>query len=177
MTPLHRLPDWRPRLVSFVNSVRARPFAYGTHDCALFAAGAVEAMTGVDLAKDWRGAYSSLKEGLHVLRNLPWSDVFIPQSDYVRSHYDDSFDVDDWVFDGTDTEQQEADLKTGPVALVAHHFEKIPPAFAQIGDIAVIGEVGIPALGVFEGEMILVLREEGLGLMPRAAAACAYRVG
>ena len=38
-----RLPDWRGRLGAHLAAARARPFCYGTHDCATFAAGAVEA--------------------------------------------------------------------------------------------------------------------------------------
>lgn len=129
-----RLPDWRPRLVAYLEEVRARPFAYGSHDCALFVAGAVAAMTGFDAAAGFRGRYSTLTGGLKLLTGA--------------NH----------------------------VQLVRNLFEAVPPAFAQVGDIAVIGEIGIPALGLFDGEMIVVLREEGLGRMPRAAATQAYRV-
>ncbi len=134
---LTRLTDWRPRLVAYLAGVTARPFAYGTHDCALFAAGAVEAMTGHDLAAHYRGLYGSLKEGLKLLGR---------------------------------------ERLTDHVALLRYLFEEIPAAFATVGDIAVIGEVGTPALGIFEGEQIIVLRETGLGLMPRAAATLAFRV-
>lgn len=34
------------------------PFAWGGNDCALFAADGIEAMTGVDIAADFRGNYS-----------------------------------------------------------------------------------------------------------------------
>ena len=129
-----RLPDWRPRLVAYIEEVRARPFAYGSHDCALFVAGAVAAMTGFDPAAGFRGRYESLTSGLKLMTG----------ADHVQ--------------------------------LVRSLFDAVPPAFAQVGDIAVIGEVGIPALGLFEGEMILVLRDEGLGRLPRAAATKAFRV-
>ena len=129
-----RLPDWRPRLVAYLEEVRARPFAYGSHDCALFVAGAVQAMTGFDAAAGFRDRYDSLKGGLKLL------------------------------------------TKGDHVALVARLLAEVPPSFAQVGDIAVIGQVGVPALGLFEGETILVLRDEGLGHMPRAAATQAFRV-
>ena len=129
-----RRPDWRPRLVAYLEEVRARPFAYGSHDCALFAAGAVMAMTGADLAADYRGRYTGLKEGLKL-------------------------------------------AGTSHLRILRQHFEEVPTAFAGVGDLALIGEVGFPALGIFEGEHILVLREDGLGLMPRAAATQAWRVG
>lgn len=131
---IRRLPDWRPRLSAYLERVRRRPFAYGTHDCTLFAAGAVEAMTGVDLAVDFRGRYRSLKEGLKLARG---------------SHLD----------------------------ILRRSFAPVDPAFASVGDIALIGEVGYPALGLFEGQHIFVLRDpEGLGLIPRAAATQAWQV-
>lgn len=62
-----RFPDWQNRLAAYVEAIRAVPFSYGYHDCALFAAGAVEAMTGEDLSKKWRG-YRSLDDGIAKLR-------------------------------------------------------------------------------------------------------------
>lgn len=65
-----RFDDWYPRLVAYVSRVRFLPFEYGRHDCALFAAGAVEAMTGNDPAAKLRGKYSTLAGGLRKLRRL-----------------------------------------------------------------------------------------------------------
>ena len=144
-----RLPDWRPRLVAYLARITATPFAYGTHDCALFAAGAVEAMTGEDLAAPYRGRYGSLKGGLKCLAKAGAADH---------------------------------------VALIRARCDQIAPAFAAVGDIAVIGPEaaisagtsrvapGPAALGIFEGEHIVVLREEGLGFVPRATATLAFRV-
>jgi len=67
MKQLVRYPDWRGRLVGYLNSVAARRFRPGRHDCALFVAGGIEAMTGVDLAAEWRGGYSSLEGGRALL--------------------------------------------------------------------------------------------------------------
>lgn len=41
-----RLPDWPERLADYVESMRDDPFEWGKNDCATFAAGAVEAITG-----------------------------------------------------------------------------------------------------------------------------------
>ena len=54
-TPLQRLPDWRLRLDALVYSRLHEPFAWGSNDCALFAADCVQAITGVDLAVELRG--------------------------------------------------------------------------------------------------------------------------
>lgn len=59
MTVRMRFPDWPKRLADHVESMRDKPFAYGSNDCALFAAGAIEAITGDDLASDLRGRYTT----------------------------------------------------------------------------------------------------------------------
>lgn len=69
-----RRPDWQSRLVDYLGRASRTPFAPGRHDCALFAAGAVEAMTGVDLAASWRGRYRSLRGGVRVLRREGYRD-------------------------------------------------------------------------------------------------------
>lgn len=50
-----RLPDWQLRLEAFVAQRQAMPFAWGANDCALFAADAVQAITGRDPAPHLRG--------------------------------------------------------------------------------------------------------------------------
>lgn len=74
MTRLQRRPDWILRLMAWLESCHATPFAYGRHDCALFAAGAVEAMTGHDFAAPFRGRYATLAGGLRVLRRAGFAD-------------------------------------------------------------------------------------------------------
>lgn len=41
-----RRRDWQERLATYLHQRMATPFAWGSHDCCTFAAGAVEAMTG-----------------------------------------------------------------------------------------------------------------------------------
>lgn len=58
MQTLHRLDDWRARLAAEMDRQRRAPFRWGSHDCALgFATGIVEAITGADLARGYRGTY------------------------------------------------------------------------------------------------------------------------
>ena len=56
---MQRLADWEPRIAAYLDACADRPFAYGTHDCCLFAAGAIEALTGVDAGAPWRGRYKT----------------------------------------------------------------------------------------------------------------------
>lgn len=56
---MKRFRDWEQRLSFACMAVTERPHAWGTHDCALYAADCVLAMTGVDLAEDYRGRYTT----------------------------------------------------------------------------------------------------------------------
>jgi hypothetical protein len=70
---MKRLNDWHARLVGYLHSATSTPFQYGHHDCTLFAAGAVRAMTGEDLAEGYRGRYTTLSGGLRVLRKAGYA--------------------------------------------------------------------------------------------------------
>lgn len=59
-----RRRDWEKRLRTYIRSHADTPFAWGTHDCAMATAGAIEAMTGVDPAAAHRGQYSTEAEAL-----------------------------------------------------------------------------------------------------------------
>lgn len=49
-----RRPDWRVRLDAYVAAAWRAPFDWGSNNCGLFVAGAIEAMTGVDPAAELR---------------------------------------------------------------------------------------------------------------------------
>ena len=63
-----RYEDWPERLDAFFASRRHAEFAYGVHDCCLFAADAVEAITGIDPASEFRSTYHSRFGSLRRLR-------------------------------------------------------------------------------------------------------------
>lgn len=71
---MDRLPDWKPRLIAWLTSIAGTPFAPGTHDCALFVAGAIHAMTGEDPAAPFRGRYTTVRGGLRVIRDAGFGD-------------------------------------------------------------------------------------------------------
>lgn len=68
--PAVRLPDWPARLAAMVAAAHPRPFAWGVHDCCLWAADAVLATTGHDPAADLRGQYSTAGAGQRALQRL-----------------------------------------------------------------------------------------------------------
>jgi hypothetical protein len=63
-----RYQDWPERLHKLVADVQNKPFAWGEHDCCLFAAGAVQELTGIDHAADLRGSYSTVAEAAKILK-------------------------------------------------------------------------------------------------------------
>lgn len=66
---LRRHPLWRQNLNELIRVNALRPFAWGEWDCALWAATAVHAMTGVDFAEPYRGKYSDSSECAKLLRD------------------------------------------------------------------------------------------------------------
>ena len=62
---IRRLPDWQKRLTPVLARAARTPCE---HDCALFGADALAAMTGTDLAAPYRGRYRTLTGGLRLLR-------------------------------------------------------------------------------------------------------------
>jgi hypothetical protein len=54
---LTRREDWPSRLAAALEEARDKPFKWGSHDCGLFAADCVLAMTDTDPAALYRGQY------------------------------------------------------------------------------------------------------------------------
>ncbi len=63
-----KLPGWQKRLTDFLRANHARPFQPGRWDCAIWAAGAVEAMTGEDHLRGFRDTAPSRKVGANSRR-------------------------------------------------------------------------------------------------------------
>ncbi len=67
--------DWEQRLHAFLESEKAKPFAWGTHDCCIFAANWILALTGVDIAEDFRGKYTDEASCTALMAKLGYADV------------------------------------------------------------------------------------------------------
>jgi hypothetical protein len=65
-----RIISWEDALVNYIAIKRNEPFEYGINDCCMFAAGAVEAITGQDPMSEFRGQYDSLKTSLKVIKEI-----------------------------------------------------------------------------------------------------------
>lgn len=68
---LTRKPHWATRdFHAFLSRRCEIPFAWGTNDCALFAADAIEAITGTDIAAAFRGKYSDQAGALATVKEV-----------------------------------------------------------------------------------------------------------
>ena len=67
---MKRREDWPEQLAACIDAARDRPFVWGEHDCTLFAANCVQAMTGHDYAEGYRGSYSDALSGARLIAQL-----------------------------------------------------------------------------------------------------------
>jgi len=64
---MKRIECWTHILDDFMAAAN-RPFEWGAWDCGLFSADCIQAMTGVDIAAEFRGRYSTAKGARKVMR-------------------------------------------------------------------------------------------------------------
>lgn len=65
-----KLADWESRLSALVTQAHTRPFAWGSHDCCLWAADCVLAQTGIDHGEGIRGTYADAREAIAMLDSM-----------------------------------------------------------------------------------------------------------
>lgn len=62
--------DWPERLAAMVEEARNKPFAWGSHDCALWACSVIAMLTDIDPAESVRGTYQTTVGAVRALREL-----------------------------------------------------------------------------------------------------------
>ncbi|NWO06875.1 MAG: hypothetical protein HLX50_14620 [Alteromonadaceae bacterium] len=67
---MKRLNDWPTQLANFLLEKQKQPFEWGSNDCCLFAADAILAMGGRDVAKDVRGRYKTAIGAHRIMKKL-----------------------------------------------------------------------------------------------------------
>ena len=72
---MKRREDWSTRLCTTIENYSSKDFKWGNSDCCLFICDCVEVMTGVDLAKDFRGRYSSKFEAYKLVKDLGFNSL------------------------------------------------------------------------------------------------------
>lgn len=100
MIELKRKRNWYSKLAKYLNSVQRKKFVYGDFDCSVgLCAGAVETITGVDLAAEFRGKYTDAdgakaaitSSGFETLGDLVAS--MLPEITRKQSHTGDIAEV------------------------------------------------------------------------------------
>jgi len=84
---MFRLPSWQSELSRYLLSCERTPFSYGHLDCGLFAAGAIETMTGVDIAWQLRGKYHSRTEAFTAVKELCGKATMAAIADHLFALY------------------------------------------------------------------------------------------
>lgn len=64
-------------LDAFLRDHMAKPFVWGSNDCCLFAANAIQAMTGEDIADDFRDKYDSQASAFALIKSVTGGDSVI----------------------------------------------------------------------------------------------------
>jgi hypothetical protein len=82
---LIRFQNWPELLAEKIERSRELSFAWGIHDCALFCADAIFAMTGIDLASDLRGTYKTEKGAQRRIRTLGFESLEALVSERLES--------------------------------------------------------------------------------------------
>ena len=67
---MERRENWEHFLSEFIFKRKDSSFKYGQNDCCLFVADAVEKITGVDIAEEFRGQYTTKAEAYKLLMNF-----------------------------------------------------------------------------------------------------------
>lgn len=65
---LTRKQDWQLHFEKCVSDNYNKKFEWGTHDCWLWSANLVLAITGEDIAKEYRGKYNSARTALEIIK-------------------------------------------------------------------------------------------------------------
>lgn len=79
---LMRLKDWRPRLDDYLQSIEGKGFDWAELNCAFFVADCVLAMTGVDMAAEFRGKVTDLASALVEMQRHGYVDHI----DFAEKH-------------------------------------------------------------------------------------------
>ena len=131
---MSRVHGWHGRLTRYLAEARKKPYEVGVHDCALFAAGAIEAITGVDLASSFRGRYDTIEQGMSLVNK----EGFIDHIDMARAHF---------------PSERPARAHIGDLAVV-----RIGESVVALGVVAgsrvyILGEKGVGVVGLMDRDL------------------------
>jgi hypothetical protein len=71
----------------FIDARLNTPFAWGSNDCALFAADAIQAITGVDIADDFRGKYKAKTGAVKAINSVAGGSTLADATSYCAQKH------------------------------------------------------------------------------------------
>jgi len=76
-----RVKHWERKLDDYIEASRHKPFKWGSHDCALFVAGAFDVLTNSKVQKKYKGKYESEITARRMVKNglLKEIDKYCPR--------------------------------------------------------------------------------------------------
>jgi hypothetical protein len=83
-----RCDKWELSLEVLIGLRYLTPFEFGVHDCCLFAADAILAITGVDIATPYRGKYHDEATGIALNKEVTGGDSVDACMDYACKEHD-----------------------------------------------------------------------------------------
>jgi hypothetical protein len=154
---LTQRPNAQRSLDTFLLARRSVPFAWGSNDCALFAADAILAHTGIDIAADFRGKYSDEAGAFALIRSVTGAGTNPATAvGDVAAWCAQRFGLVEWASpDG-----------------------KPLPLHAQRGDLVVMENGGVLIAGIvhLNGRHLVSMAESGPVRLPLSAARRAWKV-
>lgn len=74
-------------LPNYLLAHHSTPFVWGENDCCLFAANAIQAYTGVDIADDFRGKYDSQESAFATIKTITGGSTVTDALAYVAAKH------------------------------------------------------------------------------------------
>jgi hypothetical protein len=117
-TTYRRQQSWPDDLHRHVMDRRDTGFAWGTHDCCMFAADSIQEITGVDPAPEFRGKYHTEAEAVALIKTITGGST--PEDAAVYVAQKNSFAELKNVLFAQRGDLVIYDSESGPVAGVVH---------------------------------------------------------
>ena len=149
---IHRARTWEHvEFDGFLRDHFHKPFVWGENDCCLFAANGVLAITGVDIAADFRGKYTDLPSALRAIHDIAGGTDVADAISWCAAKYE----LVEWARDG-----------------------KPLPLMARRGDLVAVRNDGNTIAGLVElsGRWVAAMGEDGILYLPLTDIVRAWHV-
>lgn len=148
---MKRKDDWEYRLHAILQEKKHQPFEWGVNDCALFASDIMEALSGVDPARWFRGKYSTARGAYKALKRSPYC--------HDRVGFNSVF------------ESVVAELAK------QHGMGEIEPDYLHRGDLALVEQDGLRMMGIHVGDGVACAsKEDGIVKVARPDSGSCWRM-